>query len=397
MSMQKNRKKEELVIVGSGMAGYTLIRELRKRDSKRPITLISADDGAMYSKPMLSNAFAQGKVPAQLVQKASIDAAQDLNVTIKAETRVEAIDRRAKTITLNRGNGRRERLSYATLVLAMGADPRTYRVEGDDAVPVMMVNDLGDYRRWRERIGKNSRILLIGAGLIGCEFANDLALGGHEITVLDPASWPLSRLVPQEMGALLGEALTEAGVNLHMENSAIRMEKGTGGNIAHLQDGRKVVFDHALSAIGLLPRTQLARDAGLDVATGISVDENLRTSDPHIYALGDCCETEAGVQPFVLPLMAQARALAKVLSGDDARLEMAAMPVTVKTPCLALVVCPPQPGAQGKWVLTERSGRDCAALFEGGGGVPLGFALSGSQTARRQALAKTMPALLGAG
>jgi len=374
-----------VVIVGSGLGGYTLAREFRRLDRDTPVTLITADGGESYSKPMLSAAFAQSKTPTTLVMKSATQMAEELAIRVLTRTRVEALDRAAKVVRLGDGTV----LPYGRLVLAMGADPRPYRVDGTDAVTVHSVNDLDDYAVWRDGLIPGGRVLLIGGGLIGCEFANDLVAVGQTVSVVDPFPWPLGRLLPEEMGKELAAALAGAGVRFHLGRSVIRLEPGK----AHLDDGTMVPFEKALSAIGLLPRVKLAAEAGLTVDKGIMVDGFLRTSDSDVFALGDCAQTGAGPLPFVLPLMAEAKTLARTLAGDETILRLPALPVVVKTPALPVAVCPPAPGVHGSWRI-EGEGPDRKALFLGEDGRALGFALTGSFAAERQALAKEMPDLL---
>lgn len=383
--------QSDIVIIGAGMAGYALAREIRKIDTNIPVVIVTADNGAVYSKPMLSNALAQGKAPDTLVQKDAATVAADLGIEIHTQSRVHRIDRDGRFIEVQGDGSANSTLSYGRLVLATGASPRPFRVPGSDAVPVASVNSLDDYRQWRQNLSTGDSILLIGAGLIGVEFANDLAAAGHPVTVVDPMPQPLGRLLPGQLGGLLGEALASLGVTVLTGHGIAALEL----NQAVLDDGRRVSYDHALSAIGLVPNTDLAVAAGLRVDQGIVVDDYLATSDPHIFALGDSAQSRAGVLPFVLPLIAEARALAKTLSGTPTRLHLPALPVAVKTPALPLVVCPPKPGSEGEWRV-EGSGNDRRALFVGAEGSPLGFALTGVNTRERHALAKQMPDLLAA-
>lgn len=290
---------------------------------------------------------------------------------------------------MRRPDGDEFELGYAKLVLAIGADPRPYWVEGCEEAEIRTVNDLDDYAAWRAALKPGARVLLVGAGLIGSEFANDLAGSGHQVTVVDPAPWPLGRLLPQALGEEMAKALGGAGVTFHLGRSVAYWNKGR----AALDDATMIAYDQALSAIGLVPRTRLAFEAGLKVERGIVVDKTLRTSDPDIFAIGDCAETPAGPLPFVAPLMAEAKALAATLAGAETELKLPALPVVVKTPALPMVVCPPAPGAAGDWVM-EGEGRDRKALFISPDGRKLGFALSGARAAERQALAKEMPDLL---
>ncbi len=380
---------QPIVIVGSGLAGCSLTREVRKRSSDLPVILVTADGGEVYSKPMLSVALARGNAPDDLIQKTAATFAAEQKVTIRIRTRVLAIDRATRTLTLEDGS----KLGYGRLVLAQGADPRVFPAPGSDAVGIATVNDLDGYRAWRTRIGTSGRILLIGAGLIGCEFANDLAGAGFAVSVIDPAPWPLSRLLPEKIGALLTAALEGVGVVFHPGRTVARYDVDGSAFRATLDNGTVVPFDHALSAVGLAPRTRLAAEAGLGVKAGILVDSRLRTNDPAIYAIGDCAETKAGLLPFITPLLAQARALAATLTGTETPLHLPAQPVVVKTAALALVVCPPKPGADGAWTVTA-AGDGATGLFRTPQGQDIGFALAGTATGQQHELAKRMPDLL---
>jgi rubredoxin-NAD+ reductase len=379
-----------LVIVGSGLAGYALAREIRKRDGSMPVTLVTGDGGEVYSKPMLSNALRQGKTPGDLAQKTAAQAAADMGIEVRTHTRVLSIERASHRLHLA-DNGT---LDYERLVLAVGADPRRCPAPGADTAGVAAVNDLDDYRRWREGLAPGARILLIGAGLIGCEFADDLTAAGHPVALVDPAPWPLARFFPAPLGNALGEAMAARGVRFHLGRGVSRIEAGN----AHLDDGRVVAFDRALAAIGLEPRTGLAADAGLATERGgIVVDRLLRTGDPDIYALGDCALTPAGPLPFVAPLLMEARALAATLTGTPTPLSLPALPVVVKTTSLAAVACPPPflspPG--GTWHM-EGQGADLTAILRDPAGAPLGFALTGAHAARHRELVGSMPPLLPA-
>lgn len=390
--MTDNNKTPGLVIIGSGLAGYSLAREYRKLAPNRPLTIITGDGGEMYSKPMLSAAFAQGKAVASLVQKKAEDAAAEWQADILTQAWVTDINRSEQTITY-RQNDQEAQLSYEQLVLAIGSSSRRFPVSGDDQVPVSTVNSLEDYGRWRERIGEQGRILLIGAGLIGSEFANDLTQAGFKVDLVDPAPWPLARLLPAEVGRAMAQTFVDNGAGVHMGRTVAFMQKNGAGNLARLDDGTEIAFDHVLMAVGVGANLGLARDIGLEVGAGIKVDRLLRTSDPNIFALGDCAETGAGPLPFVLPLMAQARALAATLTGTETPLVLPAMPVVVKTPLFPVVVCPPSPSAKGAWEL-EGDAAEAKAIFRGEDGKALGFVLSGSRVAERMSLAKEMPALL---
>jgi len=381
-----------IVILGSGLAGYTVAREFRKLDAATPLVIVTRDDGAVYSKPMLSNAMAGGRSAAALATADAASAAGQLNATVLARREVGAIDTAARTLTFADG----ERLQYSKLVLAIGADPIRVPLEGDAAAAVMQVNDLADYARFRNAIEGAGHVTILGAGLIGCEFANDLLAGGRKVDVIDPAGWPLGRLVPERVGRAFAAKLAAAGISLRLGTTAQSVERRADGGLrVRLADGNTIDTDAVLSAIGLRPRTQLAQAAGLKVNRGIVVDRQLRTSAPDVYALGDCAEVEGLVLPFVMPLMNAARALAKTLAGEPTDLRYPAMPVVVKTPAAPLTVSPPAAGAEGSWHFEEGADGSLEATFVDAQGNLLGFALLGGAPAARQALTRRLPAVLG--
>jgi rubredoxin-NAD+ reductase len=378
-----------IVIVGSGLAGYTLAREFRRLDKTTPLVVVSRDDAGFYSKPMLSNALASGKSAAALVMKPADRMAMELGATVLKRTMVTGIDTTARRITLGDGM----RLQWRELVLAVGADPIRLSFQGDAADAALSVNDLDDYARFTERLPGAGKVAILGAGLIGCEFANDLLARGIVPVVIDPADRPLARLLPDAASARLRERLEAAGVQFRFGVAARRIDRDGAALRLTLDDGSTVQADLVLSAIGLSPRTALAREAGLAVARGIVVDRHLATSALHVHALGDCAEVEGHSLPFVLPLMQQARALAATLAGTRTPVAYPAMPVVVKTPACPTVVCPPPPSAEGAW-RAELSHDGCEATFHGVAGDLLGFAVLEAATARKQALAAQVPGLI---
>jgi rubredoxin-NAD+ reductase len=378
-----------IVILGSGLAGYTVARELRKLDPRAPLVMVSRDGGDFYSKPALSNALAQGKEPAALVGTRADDMVRQLDMELLKRTEVSALDTAGRRIVTGAGS-----LGYSKLVLAPGADPIRLSLEGDGAADVLSVNDLDDYARFRSAIAGRRRVVLLGAGLIGCEFANDLLGAGYEVDVVDPAPAPLGRLLPGAAAGAMRSALAAAGARWHLGSTARRVERAGGGCRVTLSDGEILDTGVVLSAVGLSPRTALAKAAGLAVRRGIVADRFLATSAPGVYALGDCAEVEGLCLPYVMPIMHAARALAKTLAGVPTAVSYPAMPVIVKTPAAPAVVSPPAAGAEGEWRID--AGEGVEARFEGADGALLGFALVGAATARRQALAAKLPPVLDA-
>lgn len=373
---------DPLIIIGTGLAGYTLAREWRKLDATTPLHLLTADDGSFYSKPMLSNALTGKKTAQQLATKSAAQMARELNAEITPHASISTIDVVARSITVN---GRT--MAYSSLVLALGADPIRLPLQGDGADAVMSVNDLGDYARFRTALEGKQRVAILGAGLIGCEFANDLLAAGYSIDIVDPGERPLGALLPAEASAELQNALGKLGVNWHFGTKAEKVDRTDNGLRLTLSDGSALEADVVLSAIGLRARTALAASATLEVKRGIVVDDQLKCSAEGVYAIGDCAEAQGKVLPFVMPLMQQARTLAKVLSGTAAQLAYPVMPVVVKTPACPLVVCPPAPGISGSW-LAEQTEQGIRGRFVDSDGNLRGFALTGGHTAEKNALAQ---------
>lgn len=377
-----------VIIVGSGLAGYGVAKEFRKLDTTTPLLIITADDGRSYSKPMLSNAINKRKMADQLVTADANVMAAQLNAEVRIQTRITAINAAAHEISI--GN---ERLQYSKLVLALGASPIRLPLAGDAADAVLSVNDLQDYAQFRHAIEGKKKITILGGGLIGCEFANDLASGGYQVHIIDRNQQPLGRLLPESVGVRLQQKMQSIGVVWHGGDTVKRIDYENGAYKITLESGFVVVADVVLSAIGLQPNIDLVRAAGLAVNRGIAVDQFLETSAKDIYALGDCAEVEGYVLPFVMPLMRAARALGATLAGQPTKVIYPAMPVAVKTPVYPLVILPPSPKSAGEWQIVDEDG-NMRALYVGKEGELKGFALGGSFASEAHKLAGQVPGLL---
>ncbi len=373
-----------VVVVGSGLAAYSAIRELRKLNREIPITLVTNDSGDYYSKPMLSNAYAQGKNAENLVLTRVQEMAQQLDFTALVNTEVQAIDATQHLLSTSGGV-----LEYAKLVLALGAEPIRIPVQGDAAQAVCSVNNLGDYAKFRTALNTTKSIAIMGGGLIGCEFANDLASAGYQVTVIDPAAYPLASLLPELAGNQLLEPLQKLAVSWRFGVSVQAVNQSAKGYALTLSDASTLNAEVVLSAVGLRPRIALAREAGLAVNRGITVDDQLRSSDADIYALGDCAEMMGWVLPYVLPIMHAARVLARVLNQEAARLVLPAMPVVVKTPAHPIVVSPVARDALGEWQIVA-SGQGVKMEFSNPRQQPIGFVLTGEYASQRNEMTKRL-------
>lgn len=377
-----------VVIVGTGLAGYNLAREFRKLDSETALLLITTDDGRSYSKPMLSTGFAKNKDADGLSMAEPGAMAEQLKAEVRTHTRITGIDAGHKQLWVGE-----EAIPYRDLVLACGAQVMQVPVEGDAQGAIFSINDLEDYAKFRSASTSKKRVLVMGVGLIGCEFANDLTLGGYQVELVAPCEQIMPALLHPAAAKAVQTALEGLGARFHLGPVLASLNhKGTALE-AHLSDGTVIECDLVLSAIGLRPRTELAAAAGLQINRGVMVDRQLATSHANIYALGDCAEVDGLNLLYVMPLMTCARALAQTLAGSPTSVSYGAMPVTVKTPACPLVVSPPPLGQHGEWTV-EGSGSDIKALCHDSAGALLGYALTGTAVQEKLALNKVLPALL---
>ena len=381
------KERAPVVIIGTGLSGYSLAREFRKLDKETPLLMITADDGHSYSKPMLSTGFTKGKLADELVQSDAGAMAEQLGIEVRTYTTVTALDTERHEIAIGD-----ERLRYSKLVLAWGADVIRLNLEGEGLEHVYSINDLMDYRTFRQALEGRRRVAIMGAGLIGCEFANDLVNGGYEVDMIAPCTTALPGLLPDEAGDAIVQGLRDIGVRFHFETAVSRVDREGDGVRLVLDNGETVDADLVISAVGLRPRTELAKTAGLTVQKGIVVNRALETSAPDVYALGDCAEVDGYVLLYVLPLMASSRALAKTLAGTRTEVSYGTMPVVIKTPCCPTAVCPPPLSAQGQWEI-EGEGLDIRALFRDSSSQVIGFALTGKYALEKQQLSKEVPPL----
>jgi len=367
-----------VVVVGSGLAGYGVLRELRKLAPDAELTLITTDDGHFYSKPALSTALAKGKIADTLVTMAATKMAGQLRLDMRLGRGVEAIDLEGRVLLTTGGP-----LAYDKIVLALGADPVRPAIDGDAANRALSVNSLDDYRLFREALHDGDRVLVMGGGLVGSEFANDLAATGHKPIVVDMLAHPLAQLVPPPVGEAVRLALAAAGVEWHLGRRVVSLDRLGSITRATLDDGTMIEADAVLSAVGLRPRIALAAEAGLEVSRGIKVDETGRTSDPHVYAIGDCAEYRHGLSAYVTPIMAAARAIAANIVGTPTEIRFPPLSVQVKTTACPIVLLPAPAGIQGQWVKDEDDCDGLKYVFKGVDGTILGYVLTGARCAER--------------
>lgn len=376
-----------IIIIGTGLAGYQLAREFRRVEPDYPLTIITADDGRFYPKPQLSTALSFGKSSASLVTADAKKMANDLRADILTHSYVSAIKPETHQIFI-----KDQWLSYAKLILAVGADVIKPELKGNGVSDILSINHIYHYATFENLIKNKKTIAILGAGLIGCEFANDLSNAHYNVHVIAPARAPLDLLVPEKIGQLLQSALEKNGVRFHLPSTVTRVEKVEENYLLELSNGNELTVEFILSAIGLRPHTGLSMAAGMQTNRGIIVNKYLETSIKDIYALGDCAEVEGHVLPFIAPILNCARALAKTLGGTPTAVEYPAMPIIVKTPAHPIAICPPPKQMQGEWQI-ETHDQNTRALFYNNEQQLYGFILTNEAVKDRLQLAKTIPPL----
>ena len=381
---------DPIIIIGAGLAGYNLAREFRKSDTETPLQVITADSGHYYSKPQLSTALTQGKTAESLSMMKVEKMREQLDATILTFTKVTDIDSEKKEITLDNGTTQK----YKKLVLAWGAEIIDSKLSGNGVGSVYSINDLIDYQDFRQALEGKQQVTILGSGLIGCEFANDLINVGIKVDVVSLAQTPLEGLLPASASEALTVNLSKKGVTWHWETSIEKVDKLDNGKLQiSLSNTEVIESDLVISAIGLRPRTELAKKAGLNVNHGIEVNKFLETSVKDIYALGDCAEVCGHVYQYILPLNYAARALAKTLSGERTAVHYPAMPVSIKTPACPIVVAPPPKNTDGRWKVQEAGGHVKATYIDRLDNV-VGFALTGDRIKERMQLTPLLPSVI---
>ncbi|CAG4886548.1 FAD-dependent oxidoreductase [Paraburkholderia saeva] len=367
------RREGPLVIVGSGHAGYSLAQAVRLRDPEADIVVLTRESGHLYSKPALSIATSQDRSPDALIAESPFEIEQRLKIRVYPHCDVQAIDAGAHQLRTSHGVMR-----YSQLVLATGASPVRLDVAGR-ADALLGVNNLDDYRVLRHHLEGASRVAIIGDGLIGCEFANDLAASGFDVNVIGIGKWPLERLLPQQAGTHLQRALAALGVKWQLQNSVSEILGEPGDWTLVLANGSRISADVVISAVGLAPNVALAADCGLEVGRGIRTDAQLRTNVADIFALGDCVEIDGRPAPYLAPINYGVEALARTLTCQPTDVLYPPMPVQVKTPAAPLILLPvPAALAPGEWCINETGDGFSCGHFDSSGQMN-GFALIGHQ------------------
>jgi 3-phenylpropionate/trans-cinnamate dioxygenase ferredoxin reductase subunit len=273
-----------VLIIGAGHAGFQLTASLRQAGFAEPIGLINDERHLPYQRPPLSKAYLKGAGGGDSLMFRPDRFYREQNIEL-IDDRAVAIDRAARKLLLASGSSR----EYAHLVLATGARNRLIDIPNANLEAVRYLRTLDESEALRQRLVSGQRVVVIGAGFIGLEFAATARAKGLEVDVLELAPRVMARAVTAEISDFFQARHRAAGIRIHLGAQATSIE-GEGGKVSgvSLSDGRHVPADLVVVGVGVLPNVELAAEAGLAVASGVIVDEHLLTSDTNISAIGDC-------------------------------------------------------------------------------------------------------------
>jgi assimilatory nitrate reductase electron transfer subunit len=300
------------VVVGYGMAGARVASELHARDRDRTITVLGAEPHRAYNRILLSNVLAGKVAEAEVELTEPAGRGLDLRLGVAAL----AVDRAARTVSTVDGV-----VGYDHLVLATGSAALLPPIDGlDGPLPerVSVFRTLDDCRRILQTADKSASAIVLGGGLLGLEAARGLALRGLTVQVVHAVGHLMERQLDPDASAVLAGTLAQLGVTVQLSAATARVDADPDGVTVTLADGARLTADLFVVACGTRPETGLARAAGLAVERGIVVDDQLRSSDPHIFAIGDCAQHAGVVGGLVAPAWEQARVVADVVTGRAA-------------------------------------------------------------------------------
>lgn len=319
--------KTKLVVIGNGMTpGRALETLFALNPDGYDVTIFNAEPRVNYNRIMLSPVLS-GESTFEDIVIHDDDWYTDNNVTLHRGEPVTKIDRKKKTVTAASGLV----AEYDKLLIATGSNPFIIPMPGHDLSGVIAYRDLDDVDLMLAAAKKGGRAVVIGGGLLGLEAAAGLKLRGMDVTVLHLMPTLMERQLDPAAGYLLEKELSGRGIDIRCEANTKEIYGDGKVEGVRLDDGTDIEAALVVMAVGIRPSLQLAKDAGLDTDRGIQVDEQMQTSDPDIYSVGECVEFEGNCYGLVAPLYEQARVCAAALTGDkDAAFEHAEVSTKLK-------------------------------------------------------------------
>ena len=271
------------VIVGAGLTGGSAVAGIREIDKNGPILLIGEEKHLPYDRPDLTKKLWFGKKTLDQIFIHDSDYYLSNGVELALGNRALAVDEKQKTVVDSSG----ETYHYEKLLLATGGIPRSLPIPGSDLEGISYYRYLDDYIRIRNQAAEGKAALVVGGGFIGSEIAAALNMNGVNVTMVFPTSYLVDRVFPAYLGQAIQERFRQRGVTVLTGDAPTAFEKKNGRFVTTTREGRTIESDILIVGVGIMPATELAEDAGLDVANGIVVNEYLQTSSPDIYAAGD--------------------------------------------------------------------------------------------------------------
>ncbi|AMN51635.1 pyridine nucleotide-disulfide oxidoreductase [Labrenzia sp. CP4] len=311
--------QEDIVIIGAGQAGAQVAQSLRQGGFEGPLRLIGDEPHPPYQRPPLSKKFLAGEIGAEGLWLRPPAFFTTNNIDHIPNTRVVAIDRGAKRLTLANG----DTLPYGKLVLATGTNARLLTLEGADKKGVVTLRSIADVNVIRDILQKSSNVAIIGAGYIGLEVAAVAKSLGRSVTVIEAQDRPMKRVVSQAVSDYFSGLHKARGIELRLNTGIEAIEGGDSVTGVRLSTGETVPAELVLVAVGAEPNDHLAAEAGLEVDNGILVDGCGQTSDPDIFAAGDCTRFYSNRyqrsvrMESVQNAIDQAKAVAQALLGQE--------------------------------------------------------------------------------
>jgi len=276
------------IIVGASLAGAKAAATLREEGFEGRVVLVGAEDERPYERPPLSKDYLRGEVGREKVYVHDEGFYSEHDIELRLGTTAVDLNTSSNELTLDDG----DRLSYDRLLLATGSEPRRLSIPGGELDGVLYLRSVHDSDALRERLDRGGAVVVVGAGWIGAEVAASARQRGLEVTVIDPASVPLERVMGVDVGAIYRDIHTDHGVEMLMETGVAAFEGDEAVERVRTDDGRLLDCDFVVVGVGVQPRIQLAAQAGLEVDNGILADEHLQTSARGVFAAGDVANAQ---------------------------------------------------------------------------------------------------------
>jgi 3-phenylpropionate/trans-cinnamate dioxygenase ferredoxin reductase subunit len=271
------------IIVGASLAGAKAAATLREEGFEGRVVLVGAEDDRPYERPPLSKDYLRGEVGREKVYVHDEGFYSEHDIELRLGTTAVDLNTSSRELTLDDG----DRLSYDRLLLATGSEPRRLSIPGGELDGVLYLRSVHDSDALRERLDRGGAVVVVGAGWIGAEVAASARQRGLEVTVIEPASVPLERVMGVDVGAIYRDIHTDRGVEMLMETGVAAFEGDEAVERVRTDDDRLLDCDFVVVGVGVQPRIQLAAQAGLEVDNGILADEHLQTSARGVFAAGD--------------------------------------------------------------------------------------------------------------